>query len=391
MTEPRGYPLWMCGFRPFFLLGSAYGLLVIVAWVGFFSGWWGLPAGADGPIGWHAREMLLGFVAASLAGFLLTAVPEFTDTRATQGKALVRLVLLWGLARLGAWLGLPGGYALLGLADIGLLLGLLWHTGAPLLRDRRQRSFFFALGGLLVLTVFYYLALLRGEPTLPWLRSIAGWYMILIVLAMSRISMRIVNRNLEAIGREPTYLAPPPKRNLAIVCLSAHLMAEFALGTDPLCAWLALAVSAAFFNLMGDWHLGRVLLRHRVLLLYAVYASIALGYGAMGLILLFEQPLYWLSGARHLTYIGGIGLAVFAVFLIAGRAHAGLEPDERPWVRLAIGCLLSAALFRLLHVLQGQTFWLWLTLAGWAVPFILYASQYWKIFLRPREDGEWGC
>ncbi len=381
----------MCGFRPFFLLGSAYGVLAVLAWGGFLLGWWGLPTGRDGVIAWHGREMLLGFVGASLAGFLLTAVPEFTDTEAVRGKALVRLVMLWAVARLGAWMGLPGGPAILGWADVALLLALLFHTARPLLPDRRQRSFWFALAGLFLLAVCYYRALLVGEPTLPWLRAIGGWYMILIVLAMSRISMRIVNRNLEEMGREQDYLAPPPKRNLAIVCLLAHLGSEFFLGNDPLTGWLALAVGAAFFNLLGDWHLGRVLLRHRVMMLYAVYASIAAGYCAMGLILLFEQPLYWLSGARHLTYIGGIGLAVFAVFVIAGRAHAGLDPDERPWVRLSIALLLTAAVFRALHVLQGQAYWLWLALLAWSLPLLLYALHYWNIFLRPREDGEWGC
>ena len=80
LLSPRA-PLWCCPFRPFFLLTAAHGALAMAAWIAFLSGLLPLPDVAGGAVVWHAHEMLFGFAMASIVGFLLTAVPEFTGTK----------------------------------------------------------------------------------------------------------------------------------------------------------------------------------------------------------------------------------------------------------------------------------------------------------------------
>ncbi|GAO27166.1 NnrS family protein [Alicycliphilus sp. B1] len=84
---------------------------------------------------------------------------------------------------------------------------------------------------------------------------------------------------------------------------------------------------------MSDWHVGPALWRRRFpLLLYAMYACMALGYGALGLAYLGALP--GTGAGWHLLGAGAVGLGVFVVIAIAGRAHAGLLPDPGPWVPL---------------------------------------------------------
>lgn len=388
--QQTGRAVFMCGFRPFFLLGTLYAILLMAVWGGFLLYGRPLPAFPRGPVVWHGQEMIFGFVGAALAGFILTAAPGFTGTRPLQGRLLGGLVILWIGARLGAAGWLPGGWWT-ATFDLGLLVALACGTAGPLLRDKRHRSLWYGLAGLCGLATGYYLTPLTGGDPMKWLRAVVGWYMILIVLSMSRISMRIVNRALEGQGKPRDYLARPPRRNLAVLCFFIHLAAEFRFGPTAVTGWCALAAGSAMLNLLADWHLGRILLHRRVLMLYLVYWNLAAAYLVMGVAILFEIPGGWLSAGRHLAMIGGMALAVFGVFVIAGRAHAGLEADERRWVRIAFALLCGAALARVWYAGTGSRLFLVVATGGWIGTFLLYLVHYWRILVSPREDGEWGC
>jgi uncharacterized protein involved in response to NO len=98
------FVLFAYGFRPFFLLAGIYAVVPtgVLYWA-MTSGQW--PEDALPLYAWHGHEMLFGFVAAAIAGFLLTAVPTWTGTRAVSGIPLVGLVLLWlaGRAVMSPW------------------------------------------------------------------------------------------------------------------------------------------------------------------------------------------------------------------------------------------------------------------------------------------------
>lgn len=87
--------LFECGFRPFFLLTAATAVIAVAAWVGFLTLGMPLPLTPNGPVVWHAHEMLTGFAMASVAGFVLTAIPEFTSTRMIERHHVFILLILW--------------------------------------------------------------------------------------------------------------------------------------------------------------------------------------------------------------------------------------------------------------------------------------------------------
>src|SRR6516225_6906219 len=99
LRDYQGPAILSYGFRPFFLLGSVYAGVMIPLWLGAFAGELDL-SNAFAPRDWHVHEMLFGYVAAILGGFLLTAVPNWTGQLPLQGSPLLTLVLIWLAGRL---------------------------------------------------------------------------------------------------------------------------------------------------------------------------------------------------------------------------------------------------------------------------------------------------
>ena len=397
IKEPiTAHPLLLCGFRPFFLFTAAYAVIALSAWLGFLSGLLPAPDIAGGLAAWHAHEMIYGFAMASVAGFLLTAVPEFTASAGFSREKLLGLALLWLGGRIAFWLSGWLGIWPAALLNLGLALRLLLLLAPPVWRDpgRPQLSFLYALSALGLIEAGFFLATARGTAAMPWLHAANGVLMILIVITVSRISMRIVNGGVdddEQTGVE--YLARPPRRNLATFAIGLCTVAEFWLAGNAVTGWLALAACVAMLNLLNDWHIGRALFRRWVLMLYAIYWLMALGYGVMGVSLLGGWPL--LSAGRHLLMTGAMSMAILTVMCIAGRNHAGHVLDRRLWVPAAALAIAAAALLRVVaatpHAGAMAGVALFLSGAVWIAGFTLYLIWSWRILAGPRPDDAGGC
>ncbi len=387
--------LFECGFRPFFLLTAITAVVAIAIWAGFFTLGMPLPPAANGPIIWHAHEMLAGFAIASVVGFVVTAIPEFTSTSIVGRHPILILLILWIIGRAAFAVSvIPGGTIIAMLADLGLL-GVLIAIITPRLwrnTDRRHVSFLWILLVMAAVTGGFYFDVLTGAYPMRWLLVMVGLLMALIVIALSRISMRIVNAALNKTGETgAAYLARPPRRNLAIFCILLYTLAEFVALQHPVSGWLALAAAAALFNLTNDWHIGRALLQHWAFMLYLVYWFMALGYALIGVAILMETT--WISAGRHLLLIGALGLAVFAVMNIAGRVHAGFEPDKRRWVPVAVILIVSAAVLRAMMHAGPISSSLAIAAASicWIGAFSLHLIFHWQVLTGPRTDGQHGC
>lgn len=391
------HPLWMCGMRPFFVLAAALAALQAALWAAVLAGAWPAPAVAGGPFAWHAHELLFGYALAAATGFTLVAVPEFTGT-AGFGPAPVRgLVALWLAGRVGFWgsalPGLWGRAALLiaAAAHVGLLIGLAALLAPRLWQDpaRRHRAFLWALMIWTLLAIAFYVEAWQGGTAARWLNATLGLLLALIVVAMSRISMRIVNRALDEAGAPTDYRARPPRRNLAILCIGLYTLAELVAPGGKPAGWLALATAAALFNLQGDWHVGRPLLRRWPLLLHLVYVLMALGYLTTGVALLAGDGN---TGAgRHLLTMGAVGLNIYVVLCIAGRTHCGRALDARPWVVVGAALIVGAALLRAVSAWWGGAPLMALAGSGWSLAWLLILVRLGPVLWGPREDGLTGC
>jgi uncharacterized protein involved in response to NO len=350
---------------------------------------------------WHAHEMVWGFGTAAIAGFLLTAVPEFTSSAEFAPRETLLLVAFWLLARLFGMAGIAGlsgsvWVVAATVANLALIGWLAWRVGTRVWMQtgRRHVAFSLALAALTLIEAGFWVELLNGANPLRWINALVGLMMIMIVLAQSRISMRFLRGLLQPLGvYEEDYRATPPRRRLVILCIILVTIAEW-LRINPLTlAWLAFAAGAAILAMMADWHFGRALLHRWVWPMYAVYACMAAGYILLGCAWMGAG--WSASGARHVLTVGCMGLAVLMVMNIAGRVHAGRQLDDRSWRMWATVLLLAAVSARVLassvHAPGGVQLWWWVAGLGWCAAWVLFLAHAWGHLAGPRLDGGKGC
>ncbi len=393
-------PLLLCGFRPFFLLTASSAILFMGLWLLSLQGWLVAWPIAGGWLLWHAHELIFGFAAAATAGFSLTAIPEFTNTKPLGSLPLMNLVGLWLAARLSYLLAfwITPWPALL--FNLIFWLGLLLYISPPVWRDpqRKHISFTLVIAGLAALQTGFFVFLSEPNFALKWLYMGIHALMVLIIVATSRVSMSVVNNRVE--HKENTsdpdatpYLARPPRRYLAIAMIAICALAEFILGAHPVTGWTALAAMAAIFNLLNDWHVGRPLLSRLALMLYGSYWLMALGYGLLGAAYLGAPLLP--SAGRHLLTAGAMTLSIFTIMSIVSRIHSGLWLDRRLWVPSAALLFVVAALVRAYASFYSAatSFSQLLLVAGllWVGGFALYAVHLFKTLSTARTDGQAGC
>ena len=103
-------PVLSRGFRPFFLAAGVWALIGMALWLPAFTGAITIPT-AFSPVDWHAHEMIFGYVGAVIAGFLLTAIPNWTGRLPVAGWPVAALAALWTAGRIAvltsAWIGRP--------------------------------------------------------------------------------------------------------------------------------------------------------------------------------------------------------------------------------------------------------------------------------------------
>lgn len=388
-----------CGFRPFFLLASSYAVLLMGAWIFFWRGLLTLPASLGGPIPWHVYELVYGFTLAAMIGFITTAMVEFIETsNQISRRSLLILVLLWLAGRVSFWLSGAWGIIPAAVFNLALLAYLLALLLPPIWNDpgRPHMSFVYVLLSLAGIEVGFYISGFRGMAVMPWLYAAVGAVMIMIIIALSRISMRVINgleEGIDLFDEEVEYLARPPRRNMAMFTIALFTVIEFIAPGNNITGWLALAAGAAMLNLLNDWHIGRPLFNQWVFGLYSIYWLIALGYLLMGVSILADWPM--ISGARHFLTTGGIGLAIFLIIVFAGQVHSGRKLEFTRCILFGIIALVLATILRVMMSVPSfsQFSALFLTVSAtlWGAAFVLYVICFWKALTEPAVDGRAGC
>lgn len=387
------------GFRPFFLLSAGYGAVSALIWAAFWYGLVPLPDAIQS-IQWHAHEMIFGFATAALAGFLLTAVPEWTEQPNVKGRWLALLVVLWLAGRLAMLMA--GVLPLAIVAGINLIflpLVAIW-TIPDIWRERlrRHRSIALFLPVLWLTQAMVYLGWFDVINIPAWdhdlaLRSLNGAlnvFLIGISLVVTRISMALVPLALEELGDTTSEFRPiPPRRNLAVSTLIIFALADFTMPDNAITGWIALAAAAAQLDRLADWHVGRILTIPYILVIYLTHVWLAIGLAGLG----FDTLLGWdgFAASRHALALGAASLAVIAVFLIAGFRHTGRE------VIICWPHLLTIALINLATALRVfvppllpeyyQGLGIGLSSLLWAAGFTIFLVSFWHILTKARPDG----
>lgn len=373
------------GFRSFFVLAGVQAALVVPLWLLVWTGRLALRGPLQGII-WHGHEMVHGFSVAVIAGFLLTAVGNWTGRETVTGPALVALATLWALARLALVLvpGWPG--AALDLAFLPLLALAL---ARPILatNNRRNIKFLLILAALWLANLGVWLDVAGVLPGLAVRADRAAVYLIaVIILVMAGRVVPMFTRNATGV----TSL-----RNLAgldAVAIGATAVVA-ALQLWPLPAvepWIAGLAGVATLGRMATW--GTVHTTRQPLLWVLHLGHAAVG---IGLCMLALQP--WLvpvgSLPLHALTVGGIGLVTLGMMARVSLGHTGRPLAAGAAMTVSFLCVVAAVLVRVLGpwVLPAQlTTMLWIAALLWGGGFAIFTARYLPVLLAPRVDGKAG-
>ncbi len=371
-------PLLQAGFRPFFLAGPLFALLALGLWVASLSGWLFLD-GPLAPLAWHAHEMLFGFAGAAVAGFVLTAVPNWTGRLPLAGWPLALLFLLWLTGR--ALLLLPAvPLPLAAAVDLAFPAALALAAGREVVAGRNWRNLpviaAIALFGLANLVTW-----LEAGGLLPEAGRGQRLGIAVLLLLIGLIGGRIVpsfTRNW--LAKRAASRLPAPFGRFDKLVLAVTAIALLLWSWSPQGALVALLLGlAALGNLarLARWRGQDTLDEPLLWVLHLGFLWVPLGLGlAAGAA--WAPGLVPPSAALHALTAGAITLMILAVMTRATLGHTGraLSAD---WATTALYLLVFvAALLRVAANFLASAYHPLIAAAGlfWSAAFLLYLLDY---------------
>ncbi len=393
LTPKRAWVPFAYGFRPFFLLSGLYAVVAIALWVATWPGGRFAIAGAPAMF-WHGHEMVFGFIGAAIAGFMLTAVPSWTGQRGFAGRPLMLLVFLWLAGRAVFLAGDAVPFALLAVAELAFLPGVVAMVGPSLARTaNRNRPLIIVLSAFWLLDAAFLYGLGTGNPLVCMiaLRGAIGGVLVLITVIGGRIVPAFTGNALRAAGVEATLRSPA---GLGRATIGATLAWAIAAAFSPLGVWAALlaAVAAALHlaRMAGwqGWRTGRMPI---VWILHLAYAWLPVGLALHAVFIATGAP--WAAHWLHALGAGAAGMMILAVMTRAALGHTGRPLRVSGAIVVAYSLLLVAVLVRVFAaVIPGLAYPTAIHLAGglWVLSFGLFVITYTPVLLLPRVDGKPG-
>jgi uncharacterized protein involved in response to NO len=385
-TRPGNYPAILSyGFRPFFFMGTLYAGLAILAWLPLFYGWLETSS-LFAPVDWHIHEMLFGYLAAVMTGFLLTAIPNWTGRLPVQGMPLLVLVLIWLAGRFAVYFSGQIGWMAAAIIDCAFLLAVVFAAATEIVAGRNWRNLKVLIPVTVLLAaniVFHAEAHYSGISDIGRRLGI-GAAILLITIIGGRIIPSFTRNWLvrENPGRLPV---PFTRFDAAAIGLSALALALWAFLPARGETGLALLV-AALVNVMrlGRWAGDRTFRDPLVIILHVAYAFIPLGMLLAALAILYPETVAP-AAAMHAFGVGAIGAMTLAVMVRATLGHTGRALRAGKAGCFVFAAILIAAAVRIAAALGVPGDWpIHLAACAWAAAFLGFAVLYGPMIMRPR-------
>lgn len=377
-----GLVLWSGGFRPFFLGGAAFAALALPLWV------WTLITGeavaAGDPLSWHIHEMIFGYVGAVLAGFLLTAIPNWTGRLPVRGRPLMLLFALWLAGRVAILFGglLGPAAAAIDAAFLVALAGIAWREVAA---GRNARNFpiclvvsLFALAN-----VGFHAEIAAGGAADYAIRAALGLILLLISLIGGRITPSFT-RNWLAKRGAAAMPAPFGRFDTAALIATAAAMAAWTLAPESPVTAAVLGVAAAMLLVrLLRWRGWAAAPEPLLLVLHVAYAwlPVALALLAAGIL----WPELGRSPGIHAFTAGGIGMMTLAVMTRATLGHSGRALAAGAGTDAIYLLVFAGALLRVAAAWLPVDYMAAVMIAGglWTGGFVLFVLIYGPILAGP--------
>lgn len=372
-----GPALFSYGFRPFFLFGALWAALAVALWLPMLSGQLVIPSQFS-PIEWHVHELIFGYVPAIVAGFLLTAVPNWTGRLPVVGPRLLLLFLAWLAGRVAvlfsSWIGASFA-AVIDLAFLSLLIGVI---AREIIAGQNTRNLKVLVGAslLLVGNGLFHLETAAGIGDGHGTRLGIGATILLIMLIGGRIIPSFTHNWLSrrAPGRLPIQF---DRFDGAVMVLSGAALAAWVIAPQGWAtAWLALLAGVLNFARLSRWAGHRTGAEPLVLILHIAFAFVPIGFLLLALGIL-RPDIVAQSGALHGWTVGAIGVMTLAVMTRASLGHTGRPLTATRPIQLIYVAALVAAIARIavaFDVLREPM--LHLSATAWVIAFAGFVIVY---------------
>jgi uncharacterized protein involved in response to NO len=370
-----GPALFSYGFRPFFLAAGLWAAFGILLWLPLYFGGLAMPT-AFVPRDWHVHEMLYGYASAAIAGFLLTAVPNWTGRLPVNGPSLAALAALWLAGRAAIFVSAAIGAAAAAAIDLAFLVTLAAVLAREIVAGRNWRNLrvLAVLGVLIVGNATFHWESIRFGAADHGVRIAVAAVILMIMVVGGRIVPSFTRNWLSrrGPGRLPASFGRFDMVSMAVaaVALAAWVVAQDHVATGA----LLLAAGAIHAVRLGRWAGDRAVADRLVLILHVGYAFIPLGFILTGLAAL--SPAIPESAGIHAWTVGAIGTMTLAVMTRATLGHTGQPLAASRGTQAVYLFVIAAALLRIAAAFAPSPVLLDLAAVAWICAFCGFVALY---------------
>ena len=384
---PKSFALFNLGFRPFFLFAAYSAVLLMLIWLLMYhqlislNGYYGL-------IDWHSHEMLFGYASAVIAGFLLTAVRNWTNVDTITKIPLAVLAVVWLAARILPFTALPG--SLVAITNLLFFLLLTLAVAHPIIKVKQKNNYIMILllGCFLIADLLVQLQHLGLLPQGVGYGNTLALYSILFVIMV--LSGRVMPFFTRVVVPGTEIIERPRLEAVLQILLVLLALAELLSLNGYVIAALAAGLAVAHSLRVIPWFSRPVLNIPILWVLFAGYVWIIIGFV---LKILAGLDLVTDNLSIHAWTVGAIGIITYGMMARVSLGHTGREMVAPRLAVIGFFILFLAAIVRVFLPLVSMSLYLrWIDISGflWIAAFVLFAMAYTAILYRPRVDGRAG-
>lgn len=392
MSTPRsgrqysGPALLSYGFRPFFLFGALYSGLSILLWLPQLHGELQL-ATLFAPVDWHAHELLFGYVAAVITGFLFTAVPNWTGRMPIRGGPLLFLLVIWLAGRLAVSFSVTIGWVAAMVIDLAFLTSVCLVIANEIIAGRNWRNLkvLLPLAVLLAANALFHIEA-HFDGVSDFSRRLAMAAIISLIMLIGGRIIPSFTRNW--LVRENPGRLPAPFTRFDLFTMAVAIAALVLWVTDPagLPSSVLFALAAALqLARLCRWAGERTLGEPLVTVLHVSYLFIPVGFALLAASALWPGNIPPVAGV-HALGAGAIGGMTLSVMVRASLGHTA-RPLKADFVtNLLFASLYIAAITRVLAALDIGPLGIMLHISAFAWPLAFggFGVRFLPLFMQPK-------
>lgn len=390
-VQKTNIALWQLGFRPFFLSAAIFSVISMILWMGIYQFEWPMPLLNINPAIWHAHEMLFGYALAVIAGFLLTAVKNWTGQQTITGAKLAALFSIWLAARLLPLLNI-GSIEIIALLDCAFILLTAIAVAVPVIRVRQKTQIGVIAILFLMLTanLFYYAGLLGLVAHGDRIGIYSCLYLVLMMIFV--MGRRVIPFFIERGVEQRVHLTNRKWLDISSLVLLVMLwLVDVIYQQGEIAGALAGALFVLHALRLFDWHTKGLWKSSMLWVLYTAYSFLTLGFALKAASVWFGISPFL---SVHAFTIGGIGTLTLGMMSRVTLGHTGRNVLQPPrGLSIAFMLLLAGTISRVFMplLLPGQyNLWIGLAQLAWIAGFGLFVIFFMPMLIRPRIDGQPG-